>query len=67
MRWLIAGVATGLTGVHVPAAQAEDRKETSQRVIGGVISGLLGEPAPAPETRHKSATASCRSCKAGRT
>jgi len=46
MRWLIAGVAIGLAGVYAPVAQAEDRKETGQRVLGGVISGLLGELAP---------------------
>ena len=52
MRWILCGCLLAFAGLMAMTASAEDRKETSQRVLGGVISGLLGEPAQAPDAGY---------------
>lgn len=43
MRWRVVVIGIVLAGGTV-AVQAEDRRETGDRILGGVVSGLLGQP-----------------------
>ena len=48
MRGMLIVAGMLWLGVHAPAADAEEKRSTSERILGGVVSGLLGEQPQSP-------------------
>ena len=52
MRWMRCGLVLALLTLPLSSARADDDRNTSERVLGGVLSGLLGQPAPSPDAAY---------------
>ena len=52
MRWIVGVLSAVLVSLSISVAMAEDRRETGEKVLGGVISGLMGGPQQPPDAAY---------------
>ena len=52
MRSIMIGLGIVVVGLSMSAARAEDRRETSDKVLTSVMSGLLGVPQESPTAAY---------------